>query len=443
MRVSIVTSVVLVVLLAGSIPGAAAAAASTATASEPASAPPVQGTQPEVDNGSTLEAADPAQEIRINVSESGDAVWTIESRFLLSDREEADAFLAYAETVSGDDREGVYDRSLFEPHVETAADATDREMAIEDAGWDDPQLRSVDDDGSNESGSAVGVLSYSFTWTEFAAVDGTRIHVGDALQGADGPWLSAIAEDQRLVIQAPSDHGFHDYNLPVSPQNSALVVDGPYQFDEGELETTFLRGAGDGSPGVAGGFAPASAELLFGGLIVLAVLVGVGSYALARWSAESEWSPALWVFGLLPSNAGERTDGRPSPTERDDPTTASGRETESGAPDADAARGSNAGVDSASRGSSGQTFAYVEGSEEAEEETVDPELLSDEERVLRLLRRNGGRMKQGSIVSETGWSNAKVSQLLSQMADDDEVEKLRIGRENLITLPEVDPTEID
>ena len=67
---------------------------------------------------------------------------------------------------------------------------------------------------------------------------------------------------------------------------------------------------------------------------------------------------------------------------------------------------------------------------------VDEELLSDEERVERLLADNGGRMKQAQIVSETGWSNAKVSQLLSSMDDDDRVDKLRIGRENLISLPE-------
>ena len=45
-------------------------------------------------------------------------------------------------------------------------------------------------------------------------------------------------------------------------------------------------------------------------------------------------------------------------------------------------------------------------------------------------------MKQAQIVSETGWSNAKVSQLLSSMDDADRVDKLRIGRENLISLPE-------
>jgi hypothetical protein len=71
-------------------------------------------------------------------------------------------------------------------------------------------------------------------------------------------------------------------------------------------------------------------------------------------------------------------------------------------------------------------------------EPVNPELLSDEERVLRLLREEGGRMKQVDIVDETDWSNAKVSQLLSSMAEAGRVEKLRIGRENLISIPDDD-----
>jgi hypothetical protein len=74
-----------------------------------------------------------------------------------------------------------------------------------------------------------------------------------------------------------------------------------------------------------------------------------------------------------------------------------------------------------------------------EEEEIDPELLSDEERVEHLLDRNGGRMKQARIVKETGWSDAKVSQLLSTMADDGRIKKLRLGRENLISLPDEEP----
>jgi uncharacterized membrane protein len=81
--------------------------------------------------------------------------------------------------------------------------------------------------------------------------------------------------------------------------------------------------------------------------------------------------------------------------------------------------------------------------DEPKEEDIDVELLSDEEQVERLLEENGGRMKQARIVDETGWSNAKVSQLLSSMEDDNRIDKLRIGRENLISFPEEDVTGLE
>jgi uncharacterized membrane protein len=70
------------------------------------------------------------------------------------------------------------------------------------------------------------------------------------------------------------------------------------------------------------------------------------------------------------------------------------------------------------------------------EEATDLSLLSDEERVERLLEASGGRMRQAAIVDATGWSDAKVSQLLSEMSESGRVQKLRLGRENLISLPE-------
>ena len=76
-------------------------------------------------------------------------------------------------------------------------------------------------------------------------------------------------------------------------------------------------------------------------------------------------------------------------------------------------------------------------------ETDHEDFLTDQERVCQLLQENGGRMKQATIVKETGWSNAKVSQLLSAMEDDDRIDKLRIGRENLISFPDEDVTDFD
>ena len=60
--------------------------------------------------------------------------------------------------------------------------------------------------------------------------------------------------------------------------------------------------------------------------------------------------------------------------------------------------------------------------------------VTDRERVRQLVQENGGRMKQSAIVESVDWSKAKVSRLLAALEEEDEITKLRIGRENLICL---------
>lgn len=76
---------------------------------------------------------------------------------------------------------------------------------------------------------------------------------------------------------------------------------------------------------------------------------------------------------------------------------------------------------------------------ELEDDIEEP---SDEELVIELLESNGGRMKQGMIVDETNWSKSKVSMLLSEMEDDELISKLRVGRENIISLPGHEPDAV-
>lgn len=66
-------------------------------------------------------------------------------------------------------------------------------------------------------------------------------------------------------------------------------------------------------------------------------------------------------------------------------------------------------------------------------------VLTDRERVQQLLVENGGRMKQADIVDSVDWSKAKVSRLLADLEADDEITKLRLGRENLICRPGSEP----
>lgn len=78
------------------------------------------------------------------------------------------------------------------------------------------------------------------------------------------------------------------------------------------------------------------------------------------------------------------------------------------------------------------------GSASAPHRASDSEHLSDETEVEHLVEQHGGRIKQGTIVEETGWSSAKVSKLLDTLEEQDRIKKLRIGRESLITLRESD-----
>lgn len=65
--------------------------------------------------------------------------------------------------------------------------------------------------------------------------------------------------------------------------------------------------------------------------------------------------------------------------------------------------------------------------------------LTDRDRIRQLLREADGRLKQARIVEQTAWSKAKVSRVLSGMEEDDEISKIRIGRENLICLKGQEP----
>ncbi|MFP4625402.1 MAG: DUF7345 domain-containing protein [Natronomonas sp.] len=68
----------------------------------------------------------------------------------------------------------------------------------------------------------------------------------------------------------------------------------------------------------------------------------------------------------------------------------------------------------------------------------DEVLLSNEEQVLQLLKDRGGRMKQQEIAEELGWTDAKTSQVTKGLREEGELEGFRLGRENVLSLPDLD-----
>lgn len=75
--------------------------------------------------------------------------------------------------------------------------------------------------------------------------------------------------------------------------------------------------------------------------------------------------------------------------------------------------------------------------QDSEQTTRRPETFdSDEAHVRWLVDTHGGRIKQSAVVSETGWSAAKVSRLLSDMEAAGEIHRYRVSHEKVVCFPE-------
>jgi len=333
--------------------------------------------------------------IDVYVEQSGDATWNVSTAFALESAEDRTAFRRLADDVENGSNPPGFDADTAAALVAAADERTGRPMSL---GTVQQSARIVDN-------GSLGVVTLSFSWSGFATTDGDTVAVGDAF----GEWT--LSEDQRLRIHPPPNFGL----LNVDPdadgfENGTLTWTGERAFGASEPSVTYARSVvpptedtttatetTSATTPTAGNGGSGGPDLWFVAALTGALLLGgVLAYAAVRRDQ---------LFGDG-EEAGDDPDAGAAAAAEDEPADA---EPEPSEPDP--AGG------------------------------VDPELLSDEERVERLLAERGGRMKQAAIVSETGWSNAKVSQLLSSMEEEDRIEKLRIGRENLISLPDADGEE--
>ena len=330
------------------------------------------------------DGSDQQTRLLVELRANGDARWTISTTFDLSSANETMDYRELAELFENGETAELGLPS-FQRANELADASTERSMEIQDIS------RSVAPERIVTNGT--GRLTLSFTWTNFGQAKQEQLTIGDVFRTPEGQWLPGLEADQTLTIRPPNGYGV--VNASVAPSDRELQWTGPASFTEGTLSATFTGAGVDPTPTAD----PNGESDLSGAIWLLLVVIGalavVGYFVAKRESFE------------LP------TPGEDAPAD-DQPQEETSDE----------------------RVSDAETSA-------SQAEAVDTELLSDEERVERLLEQNGGRMKQADIVKETGWSNAKVSQLLSAMQEEDRIDKLRIGRENLISFPEEDVTDIE
>ncbi|WP_152529747.1 helix-turn-helix transcriptional regulator [Candidatus Halobonum tyrrellensis] len=343
----------------------------------------------------------PTTEFVVSVHDDRSARWSVTTTFPFETDADRAAFEAYADRYEAGEAVGGPSAVVFRNAAAVAENATGREMAIRDV---------------NRSAGLVnetaGVLRLNFTWTGFVGRDDTgQLVLADVFRTAENTtWFRTLQSGQRLVVAPPAGYIPSDVDVPPRYQidDRRVVITGAAVLDADQLSIRFAPTATTPDPW----------GLDDQGLL----LVALGGGLLAA---------AVAVLLYRRQRAGDGEGESRTPAAAAGPV--SGRPTDGGAtsPAGDDAPADPAGGSDADAADTGGTDA------DGEDET-DVELLSDEERVERLLDRNGGRMRQAAIVQETGWSDAKVSQLLSAMADDERVEKLRLGRENLISLPDYD-----
>jgi hypothetical protein len=347
---------------------------------------------------------------RIEVFANGSARWQFRYvRVLGTNETERRQFETFAERFNTEET-GLYRDFVARAGALTASAAndTDRNMTATAFSRQAGVERNVED---------LGVVEMSFTWTAFAQVDGDRVVVGDVFDGGlflgsdrslavvAGPGLQFVARDPEGTLDAGtladsstiSWQGERDFAsgrprvvlAPTEAVTTAPATGG--ETTAGGATASATAGtpsetpAADRQASTGGGMSP-----LLLGMGALVVLAGAGA--------------AVWVRTRGPGGAA----GGPTTTSDDGPDGGA-----AAADDADAAQG---------------------------EEAVAPaELLSDEDRVVTMLEERGGRMRQVQIVEETDWSKSKVSMLLSDMEDDGEISKLRVGRENIISLDGEEP----
>ncbi len=426
----IAVAVVAAVLLAGVVGGVGVGVDEVAGADSAAPAGSlgsIAGTQVDPDDVS----------LRIELRPDGTAAWTVEYRVRLDDDNTTRAFASLRDDIAANDTRYVSEfRGRMVATADAAENATGRSMAV----------RNVSVTATRqELPQEYGVLTYTFEWTNFAAVEEGSITAGDALAGF---FLDA---ETSLQFSWPAGYGVEAARPDpddLRTESRIAVWNGPVDFGSNEptlavtdraagATATTTAGAGAGGGGQGGGSDGDAGNGLPTGAIVAAVVAAVVAAGLVyRWQGDDPVAGADPTAGGGAAGGGEGTPAADAadaagPAPGDD---AGGAATVAGSGGAGATASDDAADAEATAG----------GDADDEPPWAD-ELLSNQERVLALVEHEGGRMKQQEVAGTLEWTDAKTSQVVRTMREEGDLDAFRLGRENVLVLPgeEFGPSDED
>ena len=310
--------------------------------------------------------------IKIALSPTGEAIWTVELKFPLNTPLEVQSFNRLSADFESNGQ-SLISLTPFTNAVTVASIETERDMQLKEVSYSSSMS---DDHGS---------LSLSFTWTNFTHSHANTMNVGDVFSVESGQaWMPILLENQELIIEFPPNYVAQSSSHSI--YNGTLHVLGPTKFSPGEPFATLIELPPE-TPPIENDGRPIFLSLTF--IITILLSLSIGLFWILK--RKFNWSLLLALFSTFPNTSRYPILRKYAPL----PPTVNDAHP--------------------------RPINYAT-------------LISDEERILTIVRQHGGRIKQVDIVEKTDWSNAKVSQLLSHLEKKGFIDKLRIGRENLISL---------
>lgn len=281
----------------------------------------------------------------IELAETGDAEWTIETRNSLDSQTAVTEFQAYVDQVNSADTNQTTQsfQSQFQTVIAGANESFERDMSLN--GLD------VEAEILDTATGTVGVTRIVFTWENYATTGEETVAVGEVL--SNGYTLS----DSEMLKIVPPEGYEPALNPPEATvgHHGGVEWTGSYAFSSLSLEFEYTGADAHGAD--AHGDENTGIPILPLALVGIGLLIAAGGLIYRRTSSDDGgWS--------------------------------------------------------------------------------EDELQTEEEQVVSLLEEHDGRMKQKSLADTFDWSDAKVSRVTSSLAENDVLEKLTIGRENVLQLNE-------
>ncbi|AQL43206.1 hypothetical protein BV210_10960 [Halorientalis sp. IM1011] len=219
----------------------------------------------------------------------------------------------------------------------------------------------------------TGIVTYRFGWSGFAGGNASTLSIGDAISGF------YLGPDTRLTVTWPEAYRLDRVSPdPAETRSDRVVWQGELGFSSTAPRIVATETTESG-PASSGGFPLLAAGVA---VLILAALGAAGAFYVRTRSGDGDDGGAV---------TGATAGGPASATDDDDTAPAAG-------PPSD--------------------------------------LLSDDERALSAIRDHGGRMKQQELADACDWGESKTSRVVNRLRDDGEIEVFRLGRENVISLPE-------